>query len=41
MLDTPLTENNISANINSGYVFVLDIDRYVDNILAYKKDNYK
>ena len=41
MLDTTLTENNISANINSGYVFVLDIDRYVDNILAYKKDNYK
>ena len=41
MLDTTLTENNISANINSGYVFVLDIDRYVDSILAYKKDNYK
>ena len=41
MLDTTLTENNITANINSGYVFVLDIDRYVDNILAYKKDNYK
>ena len=41
MLDTTLTENNISANINNGYVFVLDIDRYVDNILAYKKDNYK
>lgn len=41
MLDTTLTENNITANINNGYVFVLDIDRYVDNILAYKKDNYK
>ena len=41
MLDTTLTENNISANINNGYVFVLDIDRYVDSILAYKKDNYK
>ena len=41
MLDTTLTENNISANINNGYVFVLDIDRYVDNVLAYKKDNYK
>ena len=41
MYDTTLTENNISAYINNGYVFVLDIDRYVDNILAYKKDNYK
>ncbi len=41
MLETTLAENNIKANINSGYVFVLDIDRYVDNILAYKKDNYK
>lgn len=41
MLDTTLNDNNITASINNGYVFVLDIDRYVDNILAYKKDNYK
>ena len=41
MLDTTLIDNNITANISKGYVFVLDINRYIDNILAYKKDNYK
>ena len=41
MLDTTLNDNKISASINSGFVFVVDVTRYVDDILAYKKDNLK
>ena len=41
MLDTYIEDNKISATIKKGYVFVMDIVRYVDTILGYKKDNYK
>ena len=41
MLETSLNDNKITASINSGFVFVVDVTRYVDDILAYKKDNLK
>lgn len=41
MLETSLNDNKITASINSGFVFVVDVSRYVDDILAYKKDNLK
>ena len=41
LLDTNLVDNTISAEVGSGYVFVVDGIRYIDNIFTYKKDNYK
>ena len=41
LLDTNLVDNTISAEVRSGYVFVVDGIRYIDNIFTYKKDNYK
>ena len=41
LLDTNLVDNTISAEVEAGYVFVVDGIRYIDNIFTYKKDNYK
>ena len=41
LLDTSLVDNTISAEVEAGYVFVVDGIRYIDNIFTYKKDNYK
>lgn len=41
LLDTSLVNNTISAEVEAGYVFVVDGIRYIDNIFTYKKDNYK
>ena len=40
-LDTNINENTISAEVCAGYVFVVDGIRYIDDIITYKKDNYK
>ena len=41
LLDTSFIDNTISAEVGGGYVFVLDGIRYIDEILTYKKDNFR
>lgn len=41
IIESNINGNEVSANIKSGYVFVLDGIRYVDEIMTYKKDNYR
>ena len=41
LMETKIDDNKISAEVDSGYIFVIDGIRYIDNILTYKKDNYK
>lgn len=41
LLTTLIDGNNISAEINNGYAFVIDIVRYAEDIITYKKDNFK
>jgi len=41
IIESNINGNEVSAIINSGYVFVLDGIRYVDEIMTYKKDNYR
>ena len=41
IIESNINGNEVSAKVNSGYVFVLDGIRYVDEIMTYKKDNYR
>ena len=40
-LDTTVEGEVLSAKVSSGYVFLIDGIKYVDNIFTYKKGNYK